>query len=408
MKVQEKEGGRKHFKLSIVIPCFNEERTLERCVDQVRKLADKHLELEIIIVDDGSDDQSPAIGRMLDEAYPEVVFRQHEFNRGKGAALRTGFGEATGDYVAVQDADLEYDPQDLKRLLIPLIKGEADVVLGSRFLGTGPHRVLYFWHYLGNRILTLLSNLLSDLNLTDMETCYKVFRREVIQSIQIQEDRFGFEPEIVAKVAHRRLRIFEDGITYRGRTYEEGKKIGAKDGIWAFYCIIRYNAHHAPWPIQFMIYLFIGGLAAILNLTAFLILLNLGWGVSISALTAFYLAAFFNYLICILSLFRHKARWNTLSEFLIFLMVISAVGLIDLFLTNGLIGLGISPALSKLGATMCDLSLNFSGRRFLVFPEAVSGPWRPLEDLRNAESKKLPDSDDAGESAYAKKVFSED
>jgi glycosyltransferase involved in cell wall biosynthesis len=176
----------------------------------------------------------------------------HDYNRGKGAALRTGFQHATGNFVAVQDADLEYDPQDLKRLLGPLRDGVADAVFGSRFLSHGAHRVLYFWHYLGNALLTFLSNMLTDLNLTDMETCYKVFRRDVIQSITIEEDRFGVEPELVAKVAQQRLRIYEMGISYYGRTYEEGKKIGIKDGFRALYCIFHYNAHRAPLPIQFL------------------------------------------------------------------------------------------------------------------------------------------------------------
>ncbi len=172
--------------------------------------------------------------------------------RGRGAALRTGFQNATGDFVAVQDADLESDPQDLKRLLGPLKDGIADVVFGSRFVSHGTHRVLYFWHYLGNAVLTFLSNMFTDLNLTDMETCYKVFRRNVIQAITIEEDRFGVEPELVAKVAQKRLRIYEMGISYYGRTYEEGKKIGVKDGFSALYCIFHYNAHRAPLPIQFL------------------------------------------------------------------------------------------------------------------------------------------------------------
>lgn len=173
---------------------------------------------------------------------------------GKGAALRTGFKYATGDYVGVQDADLEYDPKDLKRLLKPLVSGEADVVLGSRFRSSESSRVLYFWHYLGNRFLTLLSNMFTDLNLTDMETCYKVFRSDVIKSIDLKEDRFGFEPEVVAKIAQMRIRIFKMGISYRGRTYEEGKKIRIKGGVRALYCIFRYNAHRVPLPIQPLIY----------------------------------------------------------------------------------------------------------------------------------------------------------
>jgi dolichol-phosphate mannosyltransferase len=303
-------------KFSIVIPCFNEEKTLKVCVKRVMKIADESLFLEIIIVDDCSSDGSLSVARELESKHSEILVLHHEKNQGKGAALRTGFQKATGDFVAVQDADLEYDPMDLKRLLVPLINGDADVVFGSRFLSYGVHRVLYFWHYLGNRFLTFMSNMFTDLNLTDMETCYKVFRREVIQGIQIRENRFGFEPEIVAKVAQMRLRIFEMGISYYGRTYVEGKKIGVKDGFRALYCIFRYNAHKAPIPIQFLLYLFIGGLAAVVNLFVFLGMFSAGLSVTISAPTAFIAAAIVNYLLCIFILFRRTVRWNSTTELL--------------------------------------------------------------------------------------------
>src|SRR5215472_17922245 len=286
-------------KLSVVVPCFDEARTLRTCVERVLAIAEARLSLEVIIVDDCSGDASFAIARELADKHPEVVVLRHEKNKGKGAALRTGFREATGDFVAVQDADLEYDPAELRQLLEPLRTGKADVVLGSRFLSGTPHRVLYFWHYLGNLFLTFLSNMFTDLNLTDMETCYKVFRREVIQGIQIQENRFGFEPEIVAKVAQLRLRIYEAGISYSGRTYEEGKKIGWRDGVRALYCIFRYNAYHLPLPMQFLIYVFVGGVAALVNLATFLAFMAAGMSLTVSAPLAFTVAAAANYYLCI-------------------------------------------------------------------------------------------------------------
>ena len=223
--------------LSVVVPCYNEEATIESLLAQVLQ---SPWVAEVIVVDDGSRDRSREILAGLDNPRVRVIL--HDRNQGKGAALRTGFAHATHDYVIVQDADLEYDPQEYGLVLEPLLTDRADVVFGSRFLSGRPHRVLYFWHSMGNKFLTLMSNMFTDLNLTDMETCYKCFRREVIQSIPIEEDRFGFEPEITAKLARGRWRIYEVGISYSGRTYDEGKKIGWRDGVRAIYCIIRYSA----------------------------------------------------------------------------------------------------------------------------------------------------------------------
>lgn len=225
------------MKLSVIIPVFNEKNTIRDIISRVKE---SPIEKEIIIVDDySSDGTRELLQNELANEVDNIYF--HERNKGKGAALRTGIEAATGDYVIIQDADLEYDPADYALLLDPVIKGKADVVYGSRFTGQGPHRVLYFWHSLGNRFLTLLSNMFTDLNLTDMETCYKLFRRDVIQSIEIQENRFGFEPEVTAKIARKGLRIYEVGISYYGRTYEEGKKIGWKDGLRAIYVILKYG-----------------------------------------------------------------------------------------------------------------------------------------------------------------------
>ena len=222
--------------LSVVIPCYNEEATIEALINLV---LDSPWVAEIIVVDDGSKDRSCEILATVNDPKVRVVL--HDVNKGKGAALRTGFQHATSEFVIVQDADLEYDPSEYPLVLEPLLDDRADVVFGSRFLSGRPHRVLYFWHSLGNKFLTLMSNMFTDLNLTDMETCYKCFRREVIQSITIEEDRFGFEPEITAKLAKMRIPIFEVGISYSGRTYDEGKKIGWRDGVRAVYCIVRYS-----------------------------------------------------------------------------------------------------------------------------------------------------------------------
>lgn len=223
--------------LSVVVPVFNERDTLEEVVRRVEAVP---IEKEIVLVDDDSTDGTRAILARL-ETRPGVSVHYHERNQGKGAALRTGFAKARGDVVLVQDADLEYDPNDYHRLLEPILAGKADVVLGSRFVTGESRRVLYFWHYVGNRLLTLISNMFTNLNLSDMETGYKVFRKPVLDSIRIEESRFGFEPEIVAKVAHGHWRIYEVGISYAGRTYNEGKKIGWRDGVRALWCILKYN-----------------------------------------------------------------------------------------------------------------------------------------------------------------------
>ncbi|GAB3239449.1 glycosyltransferase family 2 protein [Hymenobacter seoulensis] len=231
--------------LSIVIPVYNEGRTIHQILDLLRELElINNIQKEIILVDDCSSDNSVAAMEAYAARYPELGLRllRHAVNQGKGAALHTGIREATGDYVIIQDADLEYDPQEYNLLIKPVVRGFADVVYGSRFMGGNPHRILFFWHSIGNNILTFLSNMCTDLNLTDMETCYKLFRRDIIQGLRLEEKRFGFEPEVTAKVARvPDVRIYEVGISYYGRTYAEGKKIGWRDGFRAIYCILKYG-----------------------------------------------------------------------------------------------------------------------------------------------------------------------
>lgn len=228
------------MKLSIVIPVYNEARTVDQLLGMVLR-ANTGLETEIVVVDDCSSDGTRAVLERAKNEHPNMVLLSHDRNQGKGAALRTGFAAATGDIVLIQDADLEYDPKEYPHLLQPILDGHADVVFGSRFLGGGAHRVVFYWHYVGNKVLTMLSNMMTNLDLTDMEVCYKVFRKEVLKDITIRENRFGFEVEITAKVARKKWRIYEVPISYYGREYTEGKKITWKDGFRALWCILKYR-----------------------------------------------------------------------------------------------------------------------------------------------------------------------
>ncbi len=232
-------------KLSIVVPAYNEGNTIQHILNKINEVQlIQNLQKEVIVVNDCSKDDTEQKVVEFQLQHPElnIVYKKHEVNKGKGAALRTGFQIATGDFVIVQDADMEYDPNEFNILVKPILDGFADVVYGSRFMGGRPHRILFFWHTIGNKMLTFASNMFTNLNLTDMETCYKMFRREIIQGIDLKENRFGFEPEVTAKMSKiPKIRVYEVGISYYGRTYEEGKKIGMKDAFRALYCIIRYN-----------------------------------------------------------------------------------------------------------------------------------------------------------------------
>ena len=355
--------------LTLVVPCYNEEATLSGCIERVLKLRSKTLKLEIIIVDDCSKDKSLEVALDLEEKIPEIRVLHHEVNKGKGAALRTGFQYATGDYVGIQDADLEYEPMEYLKLLEPLQQNEADGVFGSRYLRPGKRKVLYFWHSWMNKTLTFISNMMTNLDISDMETCYKLFRREIIQSIELKENRFGFEPEVVAKVAQRHYRVWEMAISYRPRSVEEGKKINWKDGVRALYCILHYSAHTAQLPMQLLLYLFIGGVSALGNILFFSLLLFAGFKMMVAVVLAFVGAALVNYLLCVTILFRHKARWSTLGEIFLYLLTVTIMGAFDAVITVSLIRWGMSPLLSKTLATLFGFVGNFLMRKYLVFPE---------------------------------------
>jgi len=361
------------YTLSLVIPCFNEARTIEACVNRVLEFSREHsVSIEIIVVDDASTDGSWQILQNISGKYSGIKIFKHEKNRGKGAALQTGFLHAAGDFVGIQDADTEYDPADYISMLEPMLDGRADVVYGSRYLRPDTRRVLYYWHTCMNKTLTAVSNSFTDLDITDMETCYKLFRREVIQKIapQLKEKRFGFEPEITARIADMGCRVYECGISYNPRSYEEGKKVNWKDGIRALYCVFHYSAHSAPLPMQILIYLFIGGISMLANMTFFMIFNYLSFSVNYSVIGAFILSAAVNYILCILILFRHKARWKTLTELLLYGLTVVIMGFIDFGMTKALIALsGGQLILSKLIASVTGFAGNFLLRKWLVFSE---------------------------------------
>ena len=359
-------------KLSLIIPCYNEEKTLREIVERCMSLASENLELELIIVNDCSKDGSDSVAKSLVSEYPKnVKYFCHEKNYGKGAALRTGFLKATGNYVGIQDADMEYSPSDYLTMLEPITEGKADVVYGSRYLLPDTRRVLYWWHTKMNKSLTAFSNMFTNLDITDMETCYKLFRLDVIQKIapMLKENRFGFEPEVTALVANCGYRVYECAIHYNPRTVEEGKKINWKDGVRALYCIMHYSASTAPIPMQLILYFFIGAFSAICNLIAFFILLKSCIAFTPAILIAFAFSSLVNYLLCISILFRHKARWSSLGELLAYFITLAIMGSLDWSITTGLVTIGISKGLSKTISIIVGFFGNYILRRILVFPE---------------------------------------
>ncbi|MDL2216572.1 bifunctional glycosyltransferase family 2/GtrA family protein [Desulfovibrio sp. OttesenSCG-928-M14] len=354
--------------LSLIIPCFNEQETLKLCVSKVLQLKSDTLALEIIIVDDCSVDGSLKVAEALAARYPEVKVARHEKNMGKGAALRTGFLQATGDVIGIQDADDEYNPLEYNKLLAPILDGRADVVFGSRYLRPETRRVLYFWHTQMNRFLTFFSNMFTDLGITDMETCYKLFKREIIQNIapRLKENRFGFEPEVTALVAASKCRVYECAISYNPRTYEEGKKIGWKDGVRALYCIMHYGAHRAPVPMQLLIYFFIGLISAISNIIVFSVVC--GKLSLINAVTLSFVAStLLNYILCVLILFRHKSRWTAPKEFLVYGLCVCVMWGIDYGSTVAFLQAGLSPVFAKSLAALLGFAGNFILRKYIVF-----------------------------------------
>lgn len=359
----------KIFTLSIVVPCFNEEKLLCTCIERVMGIKDKSLNLQVIIVNDGSNDNSLSVALELKGRYPEITVLNHLRNRGKGAAVRTGLTIACGEFIAVQDADLEYDPKELKRLLLPLISGEADIVLGSRFLSRPGGRVLSFWHTLGNRILTLVSNIFTDLNLTDMGTCYKVFRKSVVDKIELSENRFGFDAEIIAKTAHHKEKFFELGISYSPRGYEQGKKIRIRDGISLVTGMVRHSSETAPSPVRLGLYTVAWVLLMLCNLSCFKLFTLTGASIPASAAVAFSLTTILNHL-----LFCRVPAGSRTGGNILYFLVLVLLCLLDMECTLFLGREGFTLYTSKLFPALLVQFISFRATPLLLCPGKRKSP----------------------------------
>ncbi len=363
--------------LSLIVPVYNEEKTLSSIVEKINKLQNEkylkenNIELEIILVDDCSTDNSFSIAKELEKKYSNTKVFQNPKNMGKGSALKTGFLNANGDFIGIQDADDEYNPLEYAKLLKPLLENNADVVYGSRYLKRDTRRILYFWHTFMNKGLTLLTNMYTNLDITDMETCYKLFKKEVIKKLAptLKENCFGFEPEITIKVANENYRVYECAISYNPRSYEEGKKIKAKDGFHALYCILHYGGPKAPIPMQFILYIFIGGISAIVNILTFVILAKISGNLVVNVAISFILASIVNYLLCILLLFRHKARWSSFMEITTYIITLAIMGCVDYYSTLLFLTLGLNNFWAKSFSNVIGLFGNFLLRKYFVFLE---------------------------------------